>query len=130
MATVTSGPRWISSSLKDRGVVCMSASCRSQCGIASKTSFAGILTADSPNISSRSPLSDLLALDYLHKECRLVHTKIKADNILQELVDHSVLDAFTIRDGNPVGAEICQRSPCLHVKAVRATKEIRRRCAK
>ncbi|KAK4133834.1 CMGC protein kinase [Trichocladium antarcticum] len=36
-----------------------------------------------------------LALDFLHSECRLIHTDIKADNILQELVDTSVIDAFT-----------------------------------
>ncbi|EQL02916.1 CMGC protein kinase [Ophiocordyceps sinensis CO18] len=45
-----------------------------------------------------------LALDYLHTECRLVHTDLKADNILQELVDDSVLEAF-------VQAELATPSP-------------------
>ncbi|KAG7152481.1 Serine/threonine-protein kinase SRPK like [Verticillium longisporum] len=36
-----------------------------------------------------------LALDYLHSECKIVHTDIKADNIMMELVDESVLAAFT-----------------------------------
>ncbi|KAF7935182.1 uncharacterized protein EAE97_008089 [Botrytis byssoidea] len=36
-----------------------------------------------------------LALDYLHTECQLVHTNIKADNILSEIEDKSILDAFT-----------------------------------
>ena len=35
------------------------------------------------------------ALDYLHNECKLIHTDIKADNILQEIEDHSILDKFT-----------------------------------
>ncbi|KAH6658073.1 kinase-like domain-containing protein [Truncatella angustata] len=37
----------------------------------------------------------LLTLDYLHTECKLVHTDIKADNILQEIVDESMIDVFT-----------------------------------
>ncbi|OBT64272.1 hypothetical protein VE03_06818 [Pseudogymnoascus sp. 23342-1-I1] len=35
-----------------------------------------------------------LSLDYLHTECQLVHTDIKGDNILQEIEDTSILDAF------------------------------------
>ncbi|PKY07070.1 CMGC protein kinase [Aspergillus campestris IBT 28561] len=35
-----------------------------------------------------------LALDYLHSECKLVHTDIKADNILQEIEDTPILDSF------------------------------------
>lgn len=40
----------------------------------------------------------LLALDCLHTECHLVHTDIKADNIMMELVDQNVLDAFTTEE--------------------------------
>ncbi|KAF7877423.1 hypothetical protein EAF04_001100 [Stromatinia cepivora] len=36
-----------------------------------------------------------LALDYIHTECKLVHTDIKADNILSQIEDKSILDAFT-----------------------------------
>ncbi|PWY74149.1 protein kinase [Aspergillus eucalypticola CBS 122712] len=36
-----------------------------------------------------------LALDYLYIECKLVHTDIKSDNILQEIADSSILEAFT-----------------------------------
>ncbi|KAI1459204.1 kinase domain protein [Annulohypoxylon moriforme] len=35
------------------------------------------------------------ALDFLHTECKIVHTYIKADNILHKIVDDSILEAFT-----------------------------------
>ncbi|XHG03936.1 hypothetical protein AWENTII_007220 [Aspergillus wentii] len=36
-----------------------------------------------------------LALDYMHTECKLVHTDIKGDNILQEIADAGILESFT-----------------------------------
>ncbi|CAG8279482.1 unnamed protein product [Penicillium salamii] len=36
----------------------------------------------------------LLALDYLHTECKLAHTDIKPDNIMQELNSTSILEKF------------------------------------
>ncbi|TVY53333.1 Serine/threonine-protein kinase SRPK [Lachnellula cervina] len=41
-------------------------------------------------------LSELFkALDYLHTECKLVHTDIKADNLLSTFADESILSGFT-----------------------------------
>ncbi|KAL2670568.1 hypothetical protein Neosp_014356 [[Neocosmospora] mangrovei] len=37
----------------------------------------------------------LKVLDYLHTECRLVHTDIKNDNILMAIEDSTVLEVFT-----------------------------------
>ncbi|PYI29535.1 kinase domain protein [Aspergillus indologenus CBS 114.80] len=39
-------------------------------------------------------LQILQALDYLHTECKLVHTDIKSDHILQEIEDKSILESF------------------------------------
>ncbi|TVY45143.1 Serine/threonine-protein kinase [Lachnellula subtilissima] len=53
----------------------------------------------------RAGLSQLLlALDYLHSECKLVHTDIKADKILIEIDDQDILDSF-------VNAELKSPSP-------------------
>lgn len=44
------------------------------------------------------------ALDYLHTECQVIHTDIKADNILQEIEDLAILKSFT-------DAELTEPSP-------------------
>ncbi|KAK7226785.1 hypothetical protein V2G26_014788 [Clonostachys chloroleuca] len=36
----------------------------------------------------------LRTIDYLHNECKLVHTDIKADNMLHKNADKSIIDAF------------------------------------
>ncbi|KAI5376195.1 hypothetical protein J4E82_005191 [Alternaria postmessia] len=53
----------------------------------------------------RAGLSQLfLALDYLHTEAKIIHTDIKADNILIEIEDQDILEAF-------VDAEMTSPSP-------------------
>ncbi|KAL2800487.1 CMGC protein kinase [Aspergillus keveii] len=37
----------------------------------------------------------LVRLDYLHTECKLVHTGIKGDNILQVIADKAILESFS-----------------------------------
>ncbi|EQK99102.1 protein kinase domain-containing protein [Ophiocordyceps sinensis CO18] len=52
----------------------------------------------------------LRGLDYLHTECKLVHTDIKADNILHAIVDQGIFEAF-------VKEEMERPSPRKHVNS-------------
>ncbi|KAJ5087456.1 protein kinase domain protein [Penicillium angulare] len=65
------------------------------------------------NIVKRVIWETLSALDYLHRECKLVHTDIKPDNIMYEIDDDYILEKFVrdeldepsprkIVDGHPV----------------------------
>ncbi|KAI4613317.1 uncharacterized protein J4E87_009964 [Alternaria ethzedia] len=67
----------------------------------------------------RAGLSQMfLALDYLHTEAKVIHTDIKADNILIEIEDQDILKAF-------VDAELTLPSPrkVVEGKPIYATRQ-------
>lgn len=83
----------------------------------------------------------LLAIDYLHSECRLAHTggvffvlrlcytnaskDIKADNILIEIGDHDILDSFvSIEFDFPSPPNDCWQSARLWVSSFQSTQDI------
>ncbi|OBT53852.1 hypothetical protein VE04_07374 [Pseudogymnoascus sp. 24MN13] len=48
----------------------------------------------------------LVALDYVHSSCHLIHTDIKASNILSGIEDESILTAFEAAEANYPSAKV------------------------
>lgn len=54
----------------------------------------GSVTQNCLPILKRHLRTILAGLDYLHSECKIIHTDLKTDNILMTFEDHSVLETF------------------------------------
>ncbi|KIW47758.1 hypothetical protein, variant 2 [Exophiala oligosperma] len=67
----------------------------------------------------------LRAIDYLHSECHLVHTDIKASNIMLGLDDDSVLQAFEANEmANPSPRNIYPDRTIYHSRLIDRPKAI------
>ncbi|KAI5466765.1 kinase-like domain-containing protein [Mariannaea sp. PMI_226] len=59
-----------------------------------RLSDSGTVTQNCLPILKRHLQTILAGLEYLHSECGIIHTDLKADNILMTFEDHSVLEDF------------------------------------